>query len=482
MFADCRSDSHATLCADFRWQVPARFNLGVDVCGRWASDRSRFALYHEDESGLASAHTFHDIQCAANRLSNVLAALGTLRGDRVAIVLPQCPQAAIAHVAIYQMGAVAVPLSPDAGADALEFRLAHAGAHVAIVDETSWATLREIRKTRDRLPKLRHAIGVGPLSASGAHDWEAVLAPASPRYAPADTAADDPAQILYARTASGAPKGVLLAHRALLGNLPGFVCAHDFYPQAGDLLWSPADWSGSGGLWNALLPAWHFGQPLLACAGRFDAGKAFALIEKYGVRNVFLPPSALRAMMAAVPDPKAHYDIDLRTIASAGEPLGEALFQWAREKLGVGINEMFGQTGIGHPVGNCGTLWPVRPGAMGRAYPGHRVAVIDAGGRELPRGETGEIAVHRRWHGEDDPALMLGCLDNPAATRGETVGDGWMPTGDLARMDEDGYLWYRGRADAPRGAEGDRIPRRPADDPRQPGAAARAARPRNQKE
>jgi acetyl-CoA synthetase len=128
---------YAALAENFRWQVPEKFNIAVAVCGRWAADRSRFALYYEDESGFTSAHTFWDIQRQANRLANVLAALGTLAGDRVAILLPQCPETAIAHVAIYQMGALAVPLSHLFGPDALEYRLGDSAAHVAIVDDSS---------------------------------------------------------------------------------------------------------------------------------------------------------------------------------------------------------------------------------------------------------------------------------------------------------------------------------------------------------
>ena len=441
---NAEAGSYDALCADFRWQVPARFNIGVDVCGRWAEDRSRFALYYEDENGFTSAHTFWDIQREANRLSNVLAALGTLRGDRVAIVLPQCPETAIAHVAIYQMGAVAVPLSHLFGPDALEFRLANAGAHIAIVDEI---TLPKLAELRDRLPHLKHVIGIGKVEAHCVKSWDAVLEHASTHYAPADTAADDPAVIIYTSGTTGNAKGALMAHRTLIGNLPGYVCSHDFFPQARDMFWSPADWAWTGGLWNVLLATWHFGMPLLAYKGRFDAGKAFALIEKYGVRNTFLFPTALKMMMKAVPDPRAKYDLDLRSIMSAGEPVGEAVFHWAQEKLGVSINEMFGQTEMNYVVGNCAAKWAPKPGAMGRAYPGHRVAVIDAGGRQLPAGEVGEVAVHRQCNGQNDPVIMLEYWNNPVATAEKFIGDGWGLTGDLAKMDAEGCLWYQGRSD-----------------------------------
>lgn len=269
----------------------------------------------------------------------------------------------------------------------------------------------------------------------------------STQYAPADTAADDAAVIIYTSGTTGNAKGALMAHRTLIGNLPGYVCSHDFFPQARDMFWSPADWAWTGGLWNVLLATWHFGMPLLAYRGRFDAQKAFALIEKYGVRNTFLFPTALKMMMKAVPDPQTQYHLDLRSIMSAGEPVGEAVFHWAQEKLGVSINEMFGQTEMNYVVGNCAAKWPPKPGAMGRGYPGHRVAVIDAGGRQLPAGEVGEVAVHRQCNGQNDPVIMLEYWNNPAATAEKFIADGWGLTGDLAKMDADGYLWYQGRSD-----------------------------------
>ncbi|MCB1932897.1 MAG: AMP-binding protein [Candidatus Accumulibacter sp.] len=444
MEINSQAGGYAALCGSFRWQIPAKFNIAVDVCGRWADERSRFALYYEDESGFTSAHSFWDIQREANRLANVLAALGTLPGDRVAILLPQCPETAIAHVATYQMGALAVPLSHLFGPDALEYRLGDSGAHVAIVDETS---LPKVQQLRQKLPQLRHVIGVGAALGAGVKQWAEVLEHASPRYAPMHTAADDPAMIIYTSGTTGKPKGALMAHRTLLGNLSGYVCSHDFFPQPGDMFWSPADWAWTGGLWDVLLPTWHFGMPLLAYKGRFEPEKAFALIEKYNIRNSFLFPTALKMMMKAVPAPRTHYDLDLRSIMSAGEPVGEAVFRWAKEQLGVTINEMFGQTEMNYVVGNCASRWPAKPGAMGRAYPGHRVAVVDGQGNVLPPGELGEVAVHRQCKGEDDPVIMLGYWQNPTATAEKFVGDGWGLTGDLAKMDDDGDLWYQGRAD-----------------------------------
>ena len=432
-------DRYDELYRSFRWDVPERYNMARACCGNWAPDRGRFALYWEDESGAMAAYTYWDLQQAANRLSNALAALGVKRGDRVAIILPQRPETAIAYLAVFQMGAIALPLSHLFGPDALEYRLQHAEASVAIVEPGTIANLWAIR---ERLAHLRHVIGVGGAIERGVVQWEDLLAKASSKFHCVDTDADDPALIIYTSGTTGPPKGALKAHRTLLGNVPGFVHSHDFFPRTGDMFWSPADWAWTGGLMDALLPSMLFGVPILGYRGRFDPEKAYYLIEKYGVRNSFLFPTALKLMMKAVPSPRSRFDFSVRSIMSAGESVGVTVFEWAREHLGVTINEMFGQTEINYVVGNCQSAWPAKPGSIGRPYPGHRVAVIDDQGEELPAGQLGEIAVHRAG----DPVFFLEYWKNPQATKEKFIGD-WGCTGDQAKMDEDGYLWYQGRSD-----------------------------------
>jgi acetyl-CoA synthetase len=436
-------DRYAELYDGFRWQVPEHFNIAHACCGQWAADRSRRALDWEDESGAQAAYSFHDIQAAANRLSNALASLGVTRGERVAIILPQRPETAIAYIAIFQMGAIALPLSHLFGPEALEYRMHHAEASVALVEPTTIASLCAIR---ERLPHLKHVIGVGGAREAGVQAWEALLERASTSFSPVKTVADDPALIIYTSGTTGPPKGALKAHRVMLGNVPGFVHSHDFFPQEGDLFWSPADWAWTGGLMDALLPSWFFGIPILGYRGRFDAEKAYYLLDKYRIRNSFLFPTALKLMMKAEPEPKKKFDFALRSIMSAGESVGTTVIEWARAELGVTINEMFGQTEINYVVGNCQAAWPVKPGSIGRPYPGHRVAVIDEKGQEIPAGELGEIAVHRNFRDQRDPVFFLEYWKNPQATRDKFVGD-WACTGDQGKRDDDGYLWYQGRSD-----------------------------------
>ncbi len=432
-------DRYREVYDSFKWEVPARFNIGAACCGRHSADRTRFALYWEDEAGSSEAYTFWDLQQRANRLSNALAGLGVKRGDRVGIILPQRPETAIAHIACYQMGVVAMPLSVLFGPDALEYRLQNSETVAALVDPASLPGLAQIR---DKLPHLKHVIGVAGARESWVLSWGKLLDEASRHFSPVDTAAGEPALLVYTSGTTGPPKGALMPQRVLLGNLPGFVHSHDLFPQEGDLFWSPADWAWTGGLMDALLPSLYHGIPLLGYRGRFDPEKSFWLMQKYGVRNAFLFPTALKMMMKTVPQPTKGYELSLRSIMSAGESVGETVFEWSRKALGITVNEMFGQTEINYIVGNSHTLWPAKPGSIGRPYPGHRVACIDETGDEVPVGQLGEVAA---WD-ENDPVFFLEYWKNSEATKGKYTGK-WCRTGDLAKRDEDGDFWYQGRTD-----------------------------------
>jgi acetyl-CoA synthetase len=437
-------DSYREIYDGFRWNVPADFNITQWACRRWAKDRHRLAMYWEDESGETQAWTYWDLQQAANRLSNTLAKLGVAHGDRVALILPQRPETIVTYLACFQMGAVAVPLSFLFGPDALEYRLGDSGARVVVADAE---TLPALESVRDKLADLAHVIGCAGAKGARVLDWDATLAAASRRFEPLATLARDPAAIIYTSGTTGPPKGALLPHAALIGNLPGFERSHDDFPQPGDFFWSPADWAWTGGLWDALMPTLYHGQAILGYRGRFDAQRAFHLLEKYAVRNTFLFPTALKMMMKAYPKPRETFDLSLRTLMSGGEALGPAVLQWCREELGVTANEIFGQTEMNYIVGNSHTHWPVKPGSMGRPYPGHRIAVIDEEGREVAEGAVGDVALNRNGtDGTPDPVFFLEYWKNPKATAEKYTGD-WCRTGDQAARDADGYLWYHGRAD-----------------------------------
>lgn len=460
-------DRYEQLHAAFRWQVPPDFNIAEACCGRWARDTpNAAAIYFDSESGCRAQYSYGQLQRAANRLSNALLNQGVRRGHRVAIVLPQRFETAVAHIALQQIGAVAMPLSMLFGAEALAFRLQDSGAVLAIA---ACEVLPALREVKPQCPALRRILVVGqcPVDCDEV-PWLEALQAEEARFKPVTTQADDPAILIYTSGTTGNPKGALIPQRALIGNLTGFIASQNWFGfdpfdarQPSDaVFWSPADWAWTGGLMDALLPTLYFGRPIVAYQGRFSAAKAFELMAAYGVTHSFLFPTALKAMMKAEPRPKRH-GLKLRALMSAGEAVGDAVFTWCRDALGVPVNEMFGQTEMNYVVGNCQALWPAKPGSMGRAYPGHRVAVIDDDGHECSPGTVGEVAVHARdRHGVPDPVFFLGYWNNDAATRGKFTGDpadSWCRTGDLARMDADGTLWYEGRADDVFKAAGYRI-------------------------
>jgi acetyl-CoA synthetase len=471
--AAAAADRYQVMHASLRWQVPADFNIARACSRRWAATQpGAVAIHWQHENGAEASFTYGQLQRAADRLSNALRDRGVQRGDRVAIVMPQRFETAVANIAVLQLGAVAMPLSMLFGPDALAYRLSNSGARVAIVDE---GTIDNVLKARPDCPQLACVIAAGGAAGRGDADWQAVLEAAAPVFEPVPTAADDAAVLIYTSGTTGPPKGALIPHRALIGNLSGFVCSQNWFPATASgapaVFWSPADWAWTGGLMDALLPTLYFGREIVAFQGRFQPEAAFELMQRHGVTHTFLFPTALKAMMKAVPRPRERYALKLEAVMSAGEAVGDAVFTWCRDELGVTVNEMFGQTEINYVVGNCQRAfdvagrvlpgWPARPGSMGRAYPGHRVAVIDDDGRECPRGTPGDVAVHRRdVHGDPDPVFFLGYWLNDAATAAKFTGDpadSWCRTGDTATMDDDGYLWYQGRSDDVFKAAGYRI-------------------------
>jgi acetyl-CoA synthetase len=269
--------------------------------------------------------------------------------------------------------------------------------------------------------------------------FETSIERAADTFEPVATAAGEPALLIYTSGTTANPKGALHAHRVLLGHLPGVELAHDFFPHSGDFYWTPADWAWIGGLLDVLLPSWHHGVPVLAHSSRkFDPEFALRLIAEHRVRNVFLPPTALKLMRQVK---ERQPGLQLRTIASGGEGLGEELLDWGQETFGLTINEFYGQTECNMVVTNNSRLFPVQPGSMGRAVPGHKVRIVDQAGAELPFGEVGFVGIAR-----PDPVMFLEYWQDAVSTA-QKFADKYLITGDLARQNLDGYFTFVGRSD-----------------------------------
>ena len=422
----------------FQWQIPEFYNIGVDICDKWADQGQRLALIYQDEKGRVVRYTFRDLKNLSNKLANGLQAANIGIGDRLGILLPQCPETALSHIAAYKVGAVAIPLFTLFGTDALEYRLSNSEARAVVTDA---ANLPKIMEIRDNLPEMRTILVTTGEKVDNVQGFWDLIEKGSSEFQPVNTRADDPALIIYTSGTTGPPKGALHAHRTLLGHLPGVEFPHNFFPQKDDLFWTPADWAWIGGLIDVLFPSWHHGIPVLAHRARkFDPEEAFHLIAKFNVRNAFMPPTALKLMRQAQ-DPKSRHSYYMRSIGSGGETLGQELLDWGRDVMGLTINEFYGQTECNLIVGCCAEVMDIRPGSMGRAIPGHVVEVVDAQGNLVKEGIVGEIAVKR-----PDPVMFLEYWRNPDATRKKYIGD-WLLTGDLAKKDADGYFWFNGRKD-----------------------------------
>jgi acetyl-CoA synthetase len=430
-----------TLRQRFSWAIPGGFNMGAACCDAHAPDRP--ALIAVDTAGGAREITYGDLSRLSNRLANVLAGMGVGPGDRVGVVVPQSLETGIAHLAIWKLGAVSLPLAALFGPDALAYLLGDSGAKALITSP-------------ENVDKLREAAPDLPLLVTGAA-MEETLASASESFTAADSSAQDPAYLIYTSGTTGPPKGALHAHRSLFGHLPGFECYYEFadIPPEGrpdlatlpdrpgggdrhDVIWTPADWAWIGGLMDVLVPAWYFGMTVLTADHDFDPEWAAALMADHRVTLSFLPPTALKMMRAAGVSRAG--DLVLRAVFTGGEALGEEVLAWGSKHLGATINEGYGQTEANLVVGNCASVWPVRPGSMGRALPGHDVQVQDEEGNRLV-GEVGEICVR-----VPDPVMMLEYWNRPDATAEKYQG-GWLLTGDLGVEDEEGYLWFKSRKD-----------------------------------
>lgn len=424
----------------FRWSIPERFNIGVAISDVWRAERpDKVALHCVNEAGERASYTFEQIAVMANQLANGLRQQGINKGDRVGVILPQRLETALAHIAIYKLGAVAVPLSVMFGPDALSYRLENCAAKVVITQESLLSPLRQVQ---DSLPELHKVLCVDAVETTAlVESFWALLEGSDSEFVAVDTLAEDPALIIYTSGTTGPPKGALLAHRTLFGDLTGFEMSLNFFPQENDVFWTPADWAWTGGLRDGLLPSWYFGMPVVAYNYRkFDPEAALQLMQDYQVSTGFFPPTALK-MLRTVPDIETRFDIPLRAVMSAGEAVGVELVHWMRSVFDIDINEMWGQTEHNYVVGNCSAVMPVKPGSIGKAYPGHEVIVVDDDGSPLPDGEVGELVAKCQ-----DPVHLLGYWRNPEATEKKTV-NGYWRTGDVGYRDRDGYLWLQGRAD-----------------------------------
>ncbi len=440
--------THEEARADFSWDLPSDYNAAYDFVRKHDDPTARVALFQAYPDGRRETYTFHELDVLSNRLAHGLRERGVDRGDRVATVVPQKPENPLTALACWKLGAVVLPLSVLFGPDALRYRLRNSGTSVVVVDDSVSETVEAVAGD---CPELEHVVvvdgGIGVDDADAAETpvttFEAVCADQPRDFEIVDTGPETPGVVLYTSGSTGPPKGVLHSQALWAGHCPAFYMYFERDVLEKSVCWTPADWAWIGSLGDLLYPAWHYGRPVVGYPmGKFSSETAYELVEEFGVTDAFLPPTAIRMMME-VDAPSDRYDLALDAVCSGGEPLTPEILTWADEELeGVAVNELYGQTEANLLVTNCREWFDARPGSMGKPVPGHDVTVVDDDGDECPPGEVGDIAVRRAG----DPVVFREYLGEPEKTAATRRGP-WHLTGDLGSRDEDGYLWFKSRAD-----------------------------------
>ncbi|MCS6767801.1 MAG: AMP-binding protein [Candidatus Nitrosocaldus sp.] len=432
---DC--SSYDALCRSFVWELPEYFNMGSEMLDKHA-DTSKVAMYYEGSDGSTRMYRFRDLLNMSNRLANTLTDLKVGRGDRIAILVPQGPEALVAMLTAYRIGAIALSMSTLFGTDAIKYRLADSGAKVFIFDDT----LRD--KVRPALDGLSIEVFSVHNSGSGEfNDIDSILRHGSTNFKPVHTRIGDPAHMLYTSGTTGLPKGVLLPHSFLLGCIPCYQLYLEMAPREGDVFWTPSEWAWVAAIGDVLFPSLYFGYPVVVTprSGKFDPAWAYSIMERYRVTCAYIVPTALRMMRRFKDEPRKEYDLALRALGSAGEPVGAELVRWCMDRLNVPLNEIYGQTEANIVVTNCYSLMGPKPGSIGKATPGFIVEVLDENGNIAKPNEIGEIAVKM-----PNPVAFIGYWNRPEDTS-RKVRNGWLYTGDNGYKDAEGFIWFVARTD-----------------------------------
>ena len=410
--------SYEEACATHSWDVPDRYNIAYDVCDKHARDK--LAMIHEDFRGTVREVHWGELQDQSNRFANVLRAHGVQRGDRVAMLLPPTPETAAAFFGTWKCGAILLSMSVLYGDDGIRHRVTDSRPRVLVTNDAN--------RGRIDASLVDHVLVLDDdLLASGATDFERE-----------DTGADDPAQLYYSSGTTGLAKGILHAHRYILAH-EEFVYCHDV--RDGELFHGMGEWAWAAGI-APLLGPWRLGavQLVYQREGGFEPHKQLDVLSRHDATNVFTTPTAMRSMMS-IEDAGTRYPQKFRIVCSAGEPLNPEAIRWFREQYGLTVLDYYGLT-ESYPLAANYPFMEVREGSMGKPMPGWDVQILDEDERPVPQGERGEICLRAR----SNPHYPLGYWENDEASA-ETFGGEWFHTKDAARLDEDGYVWYEGRAD-----------------------------------
>lgn len=423
----------------YRIVIPEYANIAADTVTKHATGprAERTALVYEAEDGTLERYSYAALESRASAFAASLRSLGIEAGARVAVHTGQRPATAIAHLAVYKMGAIAVTVSELYGPDTVSHILNDSGAVAIITTDQGWSPYRG---QLTRFTDLRYVIVKG-VPGPDEHAFDDLSSGNGAVFEAVRTKAEDPALLIYTSGSTGAPKGILHAHRAVHAYNVSTSLFYNLEVFESDLVfWTPADWAWVGGLNDTVFPAWMHGHTMVGCQHRFDAEWAMAFMARHGVTHGFFTPTALKRL-SQVQRPRERFDVTLRSVFTGGESLPADTLRWLSNELRIVCNEGYGLTEVNHMTGNCQALRPAKAGSMGFELPGHVTALVDESGQPVPDGEIGEVVTSA-----DNATRFLGYWNQPELTQAMRLGP-WWRTRDLALRDPDGYYHYRGRTD-----------------------------------
>ncbi len=445
-----RTFNWAALESEFDWSHGGPFNVAAEAVDRHGHGvrEDQVAIHSVRANGDLRSLTFGEVSRLSSQFADGLTKLGIARGDRVFVYMDRRSELFISIIGIAKMGGIACPLFSALGPEAVKDRLTD-GMPRAII--TSPYLLERISPVLRGLSPSPQVITVGDDLVEGAIPYPDVLSSGSSDFVAVDMRPDEPYIIHYTSGSTGKPKGVILPHRAMLQQLSGAKYVADL--RDGDVFWCTADPGWVTGTSMGIFGPWYLGNTIISFEGRFDARAWYSLIDRFKVNVWFTAPTALRMLMKAGDEMVAEHDLSsLRHVCSAGEPLNPHVVRWGAEVLHRRIHDNWWQTETGAPCISNFPCMDIRPGSMGKPVPGVVAAVVDENGLEVPPGREGFLALRPGW-----PSMMTGIWGNVTRYREYFYVPGWYASGDQAYKDEDGYIWFLGRADDVIKTSGERL-------------------------
>ena len=437
---------------EFDWHKTGKVNMAHEAIDRHVETwrKNKVALYYIDDERYEK-YTFQEMMFLSNRFANVLRKYGIKKGDRVFTFAPRSPEVYVSIFGILKVGAIPSPLFEAFMEDAIRDRMQDSAA-AAIVT----ASFMKDRIPKKDLPALKHVFVIDADQdelEEGEISWKEEMDSASKKLDRIQwLKREDPLILHYTSGSTGKPKGVLHVQNAMVGHLLTARWVLDLHED--DIYWCTSDPGWVTGTSYGMFGPWLNGVSNVIRGGRFNPESWYWTIEELGITVWYSAPTAFRLLMAAGTDTAKKYDLSsLRYIVSVGEPLNPEVIRWGWKAYdGRTIHENWWMTETGHMlIANYPTM-EVRPGSMGRPFPGVEAAIIDNEGNVLPANEIGNLAIKKGW-----PGMMYKIWKNPKKYKEYFENDPWFLTGDSAYMDEDGFFWFQGRIDDVIKTAGERV-------------------------